>query len=316
MNAKSLPRNPDFDDDRVIWNDEYSGIYQPVSYSDQFDEQWRLYLERKIGFCDHTGAETSYEYIDDRIFEITGIKNYLLSQKWGALTPLVSILSGREKRRERRKVGGVDHFDLRFSIDFFRGKKCLDIACGAGRWTKTLTSLGANVFSIDASGHALKSTMRFTPTIEKLDLFEIPERSDLCGVFDFVLAWGVLMHTHDPKKAFESAAKAVKPGGAFYFCVYAPHYHASDFVRSSRRKYHKELLLPAERLAYAYELTDGKPEMAISYLDMLNTFYNWTIPEEIIFKWCADNGFSEPIIINRSDAGRCHHHTLTWRKAL
>ena len=187
MDAKSLPRNPDFDDDRVIWNDEYSGIYQPVSYSDQFDEQWRLYLERKIGFCDHTGAETSDEYIDDRIFEITGIKNYLLSQKWGALTPLVSILSGREKRRERRKVGGVDHFDLRLSIDFFRGKKCLDIACGAGRWTKTLTSLGANVFSIDASGHALKSTMRFTPTVEKLDLFEIPERSDLCGIFDFVL---------------------------------------------------------------------------------------------------------------------------------
>lgn len=40
-------RNPDFEDGLVVWNDEYAGRYEPVIYGQQFDDQWRLFLERR-----------------------------------------------------------------------------------------------------------------------------------------------------------------------------------------------------------------------------------------------------------------------------
>ena len=40
--------NPHFDHNRIVWRDEYSGLYQPVEYDKQFDEQWRLFLEKKL----------------------------------------------------------------------------------------------------------------------------------------------------------------------------------------------------------------------------------------------------------------------------
>src|SRR5262245_15537940 len=75
--AEQTPRNPDFDDDLVVWDDRYSGRYQPVAYDRQFDDQWRLFLEGKVGFHDHTGVETTTPYIDDRIFELTGVRGVL-----------------------------------------------------------------------------------------------------------------------------------------------------------------------------------------------------------------------------------------------
>lgn len=76
-------RNPDFDDNRVAWDDTYSGVYQPVPYSEQFDGQWKLYLEGRTGFHHHTGVETSAPYIDDRIFELTGVKGILERRNLG-----------------------------------------------------------------------------------------------------------------------------------------------------------------------------------------------------------------------------------------
>ena len=54
--SSALQRNPHFDDDRVVWNDVFSGEYHPVRYQEQFDEQWKLFLERKLGFHQHTGV--------------------------------------------------------------------------------------------------------------------------------------------------------------------------------------------------------------------------------------------------------------------
>lgn len=308
------PRNPDFDDDRVIWDDAWSGLYQPVPYAKQFDEQWRLFLEQVSGFTNYGGVSTTDEYIDDRIAEITGIKDYLLTKRWGRLTPIVSLLSGRERRQAERAIGYPTGYDLRFSIDFFRGKRCLDIACGVGLWTKTMLSLGGKVTSIDVSEHAIKGTQRLNPDTQKVDLFTIPERPDFIHAFDFVLAWGVLMCTHDPKLAFMSAAEAVKLGGALCFAVYTPPYHASDFIRSSRRKYHRELKTPEERMAFVYQMSNSEPTMVIAYLDAMHTFYNWTITAKTIRNWCAKAGFTEPVFLNRNEKNKCQHHVLTWRR--
>jgi len=238
------PINPHFDDERVIWKDEYSGLYEPVNYGEQFDDEWRLFLEGKTGFTKHTGVETDLAWINDRIFDLTGIENQL----------------GLPVDSTNRDVGGRQNLELRFSPRYFEGKKCLDVACGAGRWTKTLLTLGAEVKSIDVSEHALKSVRRFNSDVEKVDIFEIPHRKDMYRTFDFSLGWGIVMHTHDPKTAFNNIASTVKRGGGLYLMVYAPTLHNSPEILEYRRHY-RQLKTFSEKLEYAYSIAD-RPENA------------------------------------------------------
>lgn len=309
------PKNPHFDERRVLWKDEYSGLYQPVAYEEQFDDQWRLYLERAQGFHSHTGVETSDEYVDDRIYELTGVPDFLLTREHGDRAEAVAIETGRRERAERRGIGGRLYLDPKFPIDYFQGKRCIDIGCGAGRWTRALQALGAAVTSTDVSEAGLASTRRFNADAQNVGLFEIGEaRPDLVGAFDFTLCWGVIMCTHDPKVAFEKAASTVRRGGAIYIMVYAPTYHSGDFVTQARYKYHREMNTPEERAAYLAELAKGDEDNMINYLDMLNTFYNWVIDEETIRGWCASNRLGEPLFLNAEEPHKCGHHVLIKRQ--
>lgn len=308
---KDSPRNPHFDDGRVIWRDEYSGQYEPIAYEEQFDPQWRMFLEGVRGFHHHTGVETSDEYVDDRIAELTGMRDYLLRQQLGDRADQVAIETGRREACERRAVGGRLYLEPKFPIDYFRGKYCIDIGCGAGRWTRALLALGARVKSIDVGSAAIESTKRFNHDVERVGLFEIgSERPDLADLFDFALCWGVIMCTHDPRLAFRKVASSVKSGGSMYIMVYAPTYHISDFVCTARRIYHREKHTPDERVAYLHELAKGDEDNMINYHDMLNTFYNWVIDEETILRWCSEEGLRRPVFLNRDEPHKCGHHVL------
>lgn len=307
---QTRPVNPHFDHDRIVWRDEYSGQYQPVEYGEQFDDQWRLFLERRVGFCRHTGVETSDPYVDDRIFELTGVKDLLARRRYGLWLPMVRRLGRGRRDEQRREVGGRLHLHPKFPVDHFQGKRCLDIGCGAGRWTRALMALGATVKSVDVSRHAVRSTRRFNDDVESLNLFDILERRpDLHGAFDFTLCWGVMMCTHDPKLAFMNVARTVRPGGELYAMVYAPTYHNSPFVLESRRYYHRQLASIEERLRYAYEIAD-RPENAINLFDMLNTFFNWTIEEDVIREWYLAEGFTDVVMLNRDEPHKCAYHML------
>jgi len=264
------------------------------------------------GFCDHTGVETSDEYIDDRIAELTGVRDFLWRKKWRLLAPLMAALTGRTARQERRGVGGRLWLEPKFAIDAFAGKRCLDAGCGAGRWTRTLQALGARMKSIDVSRHALEATRRFHDDVEKCSLFELPARADLQRAFDYTVCWGVVMCTHDPRVAFNAVASTVKPGGSLYLMVYAPTYHTSPQVLEWRARYHRECRTFEEKLAFAYSIAD-RPENAINLLDMLNTFYNWTIPESVCFEWFRANGFRDVTLLNRNEPHACGLHVLGTR---
>ncbi|BFU93746.1 MAG: protein of unknown function [Nitrospira sp.] len=306
--AQIRPANPHFDHHRIVWRDEYCGQYQPVEYGDQFDDQWRLFLERRVGFCRHTGVETSDPYVDDRIFELTGVKDLLGRRRYGLWLPVVRRLGRRRREEQRRAIGGRLYLHPKFAVDHFHGKRCLDIGCGAGRWTRALLALGATVKSADVSRHAIRSTRRFNEDVESLNLFDILERRpDLHGAFDFTLCWGVMMCTHDPKLAFTNVARTVRPGGELYAMVYAPTYHNSPFVLESRRHYHRQLATMEERLRYAYEIAD-RPENAINLFDMLNTFFNWTIEEDVIREWYLAEGFTDVVMLNRDEPHKCAYH--------
>jgi len=300
-------RNPHFDEGRVVWEDAWSGLYAPVAYDRQFDDQWRLFLERRVGFCDHTGVETASEYIDDRIEELTGEREFMLRQRWGPLASMISRLSGRAARRERRGVGGRLLLEPRFPSTDFHGRRCLDAGCGAGRWTRALKALGGVVTATDLSPHALRSTRRFTKDVRAIDLFDLHSVPDLRAAFDFTFCWGVIMCTHDPALAFESVAATVRPGGTIYIMVYAPTYHASPQVQEWRARYHRECTSFEQKLAFAYSIAD-RPENAINLLDMLNTFYNWTIPLDTCLGWFRRAGFVDVVLLNRNEPHACGLH--------
>jgi SAM-dependent methyltransferase len=206
-------------------------------------------------------------------------------------------------------------FRTEISIDHFRGRCCLDSGCGAGRWTRTLLSLGASVKSVDVSRNGLAATRRLSKDVEYLDLFDITEkRSDLHRAFDFTFCWGVIMCTHDPKLAFENIALTAKPGGELYVMVYAPTCHASDYVLKACLYYHSVPKTPEERANYVYQLGGADKDNAINYSDMLNTFYNWTIDEPTIRSWFATNGFEEPIFLNATEPDKCAHHVVARKR--
>lgn len=289
--------NPHFDHHRVIWKDEYSGQYAPIDYRDQFDPQWKLFLERREGFTSHTGVETDDEWIDDRVYDLTGVRGLVTGDAAGA----------------DRNLGGRQQLDLRFGAGYFAGKQCIDLACGAGRWTRALMALGASVKSVDISEHGLASVRRFNPDVERLNLFDLATRPDLHARFDFALLWGVAMSTHDPLVAFAQAASTVRPGGGLYVMVYAPTYHNSPQILSQREHYHRRLTSADDRLRYVYEIADT-PANAINYMDMLNPFYNWVIEEETIHGWFKRHGFSNVITLNASEQEPVAYHVFGVRR--
>jgi 2-polyprenyl-3-methyl-5-hydroxy-6-metoxy-1,4-benzoquinol methylase len=304
--------NPHFDHNRVVWSDDYSGLYQPVDYSQQFDHEWRFFLEKKLGFHNHTGVETADFYIDERIQELTGARGRLEQRKYGKF--IYRLLKFARRRlgydAARMAVGGRLYLEPKFPVDYFQGKTCLDIGCGAGRWTKTLISLGAQVKSVDMSEHGLLSTRRFNNDVERLDLFDILEkRPDLHGAFDFTICWGVIMCTHDPKLAFQNVAATVKPGGELYTMIYAPTYHNSPTIVDQRKYYHTQLATLEEKLHYAYSISD-RPENAINLLDMLNTFYNWVVPEDVIYQWYSQQDYFDVVTLNTKEEYKSAYHVL------
>ena len=307
--------NPHFDQNRIVWRDEYSGQYEPPVYDDQFELQWKLALGGNEEYFNNPGTSTDSRYIDDRVYEWTG--KHPTSEN-GFYDPTM----------------GSRVLDYPLDTDLIEGKRCVDIGCGMGRWTRTMQRVGAaEVLSIDISESAIESTRRFNDHIMKTDILKLPEQHpELREQFDFANLWGVAMCTHDPKTAFESAAFTVRPGGAIYLMVYAPDgSHNLPLTNVKRRKFHS-LKGVEERLAFVdsvharrwdadFPLIDNCKNVLRSLLgrhkghktgvlDMLEPFYNWVIPMGIIEEWMAGNGFGKVTVLNPHDKHNAAHHVL------
>jgi len=106
--------------------------------------------------------------------------------------------------------------------DFFKGKLVLDAGCGAGRFTLLAQQFGAaGVVGVDLSDSvdvAFRSS-RALPNvlIIQADLFALPLKPQR---FDYAFSVGVLHHTANPRGAFDSVVKLVKPSGGISAWVY------------------------------------------------------------------------------------------------
>jgi SAM-dependent methyltransferase len=102
------------------------------------------------------------------------------------------------------------------------GETILEAGSGAGRFTEILLGTGAEIFSFDYSSAVEANWLNngHSPNLHLFqgDIFRIPCRQE---AFDRVICLGVLQHTPDPRKAFESLARYVRPGGVLVVDVYS-----------------------------------------------------------------------------------------------
>jgi SAM-dependent methyltransferase len=102
-----------------------------------------------------------------------------------------------------------------------RGRRVLDVGCGAGRFTEVALACGAEVFAIDYSTavEACWANFESHPSLHvvQADLYRLPfsPRS-----FDDVYCFGVLQHTPQVKSAFAAVSRQVRPGGRLAVDVY------------------------------------------------------------------------------------------------
>jgi SAM-dependent methyltransferase/uncharacterized protein YbaR (Trm112 family) len=106
--------------------------------------------------------------------------------------------------------------------DFFKGKLVLDAGCGAGRFTLLTQQFGAaGVVGVDLSDSvdvAFRSTRGLSSVlIIQADLFALPLKPQR---FDYAFSVGVLHHTANPRGAFDSVVKRIKPSGGISAWVY------------------------------------------------------------------------------------------------
>jgi SAM-dependent methyltransferase len=293
-------------DDRVIWDDSYSGKFPPPkAYEQEFELQWKLALDGRQDYYNATGVNLEEDQIDDRIYEWTGIHPKGDPGK-AAKSPL--------------------RLDPPIPVDLIRGKKCIDIGCGMGRWTRVMQKLGAaSVLSIDLSESALRSVARFNPNVLKADIMTIPEgHPELVGQFDFANFWGVGMLTHDPLQAFMSAASTVRPGGSLFMMLYNLKGMGGLPEGVRKRRHFHSLKTVEEKLAYVDQLHErqwepaaglgnnvrnvarniiGRPkDPKIGVLDMLEPYYTWLISYEVIEGWMREAGFIRFEILNKAVA--------------
>ena len=279
--------------------------------------QWSLALQHKQGFYAHPSSNTEEEYIKDRVYEWTGSRPGSKNEFFDG-------------------SGGNQVLDKPIPVALIQSKRCIDLACGMGRWTRAMQMIGAeSVVSVDLSQSALDSVSRFNKAVVRADVMTLPEEHpELVDRFDFANLWGVAQCTHDPCKAFLNAAMTVKRGGALYLMVYAPEgMHNTSLVRWQRKQWRK-LKSFEEQLAYVkhvasrawdptYSLADnllntavrfyhalrGKQPDWLNVLDMLSPYYNWVIPLEVIDGWARKGGFHSYEVLNRG-RHRVAYHVL------
>jgi SAM-dependent methyltransferase len=117
----------------------------------------------------------------------------------------------------------LHHLPRLVDFDGYRGRRVLDVGCGAGTDLVRFARGGAEVTGVDLSSSAIAlAKQNFAQQPLPADLREadgerlpFPDAS-----FDFVFAHGVVQYTADDRTLVEECRRVLKPGGTAMFQVY------------------------------------------------------------------------------------------------
>jgi uncharacterized protein YbaR (Trm112 family)/SAM-dependent methyltransferase len=106
--------------------------------------------------------------------------------------------------------------------NYFSNKLGLDCGCGAGRHTQQAVTYGAEMVAMDLSWAVDAAYKKNLPTaramVVQCDVFNLPFKPER---FQFIYSLGVLHHTTNPPKSFDSLVPLLKPGGGIMVWIYS-----------------------------------------------------------------------------------------------
>ena len=109
------------------------------------------------------------------------------------------------------------------NFDGYRGRRVLEVGCGAGVDLARFAKGGAGVVGVDLSSSAIDlaranfEQQGLTGDFRVADGEALPFEDNS---FDLVFAHGVVQYTADPKRLVEECRRVLKPGGEAVFQVY------------------------------------------------------------------------------------------------
>jgi SAM-dependent methyltransferase len=118
------------------------------------------------------------------------------------------------------------------------GSRILDVACGKGRHSKILASMGYQVTGIDISGDSIAYAKQFEH--ENLEFFvhdmRLPFRVNYYNyAFNFFTSFGYFRTRREHDDAIRTIAKSLVPGGTFVIDYLNTHY-AEDHLHPQEEK--------------------------------------------------------------------------------
>lgn len=149
-----------------------------------------------------------------------------------------------------------ERFTAPLPAEFFDGKLCLDVGCGAGRHAELACERGAEIIAIDLSSSvdAAKCNNEGNERIHivQADIYNLPFRS---GIFNIIYSLGVIQHLPEPEKGYQALLPFLTKGGSLFIWVYAFAFRkvALELLRCIAQRLSNENI---RRMAYLCNLVD------------------------------------------------------------
>ncbi len=185
-----------------------------------------------------------------------------------------------------------------------KGKRCIDLGCGSGRYVIAMADLGADeAFGLDLSEKAIEDANSRSQRLGYGDRCHFKQGSVLelpfsDGEFDFVSCNGVLHHTTDPFGGLRELARVTKKSGEAYIMVYGSGelwWDLTDMIRS--------VLEPVPR-AFAFtglELLGVPPGKIFNFMDHMYVPCREVISHQEFQDRLHQVGFKSWKILNRGE---------------
>ncbi|MEM7587421.1 MAG: class I SAM-dependent methyltransferase [Acidobacteriota bacterium] len=193
-----------------------------------------------------------------------------------------------------------------FPMEWFAGKRCLDVGCGGGRNTMALRRFGAkHATGIDISEASIRDARSRATDLGFEDVdFRVASAADIPfeeASFDGVLLNGVLQHVAAPITVLNELARVVRPGGMVYFLVYATEGLRWPLIQMLRPIAQTIGFEAMDAAVAAASLAVNKrrtylDDLFVPYID----FYSWACLENLLH----DKGFGR---VERWQRGRLDH---------
>ncbi len=151
---------------------------------------------------------------------------------------------------------------------FARGRRVLDLGCGAGYGTADLARVASSAVGVDLAPEAIEYATRHFPTTRFLQCSAngVPFPS---ASFDLVTAFEVIEHLRDWRSLLIEAHRVLEPSGLLIVSTPNKHYYAEARANSGPNPFHEhEFEFPEFRTA----LSEFFPHVQILFQDRVEAF--------------------------------------------